>query len=151
MFVGNALVLAYASTEFLGAATPGKAILRLGVRAADGAPAPRSRRLARWALKHGGRLCGLADAVTSIVLVRQAAEWLGLAIFRREPLDFVTLRYLGELLALAAVVGFCLALGPARLALYDRLTGTAVYRRPAGLAKRGFEPMMVLPAAEPRD
>jgi hypothetical protein len=144
---GNALVLAYTSWEFLLSGTPGKALLRLSIRSADGAPAPRGRRLGRWALKWGGRLCGLIDAATGVVLVRRGAEWLGLAIFRSEPLNFVTLRFLGELLVLASVAGFFFALGPTRLALYDRLTGTAVYRRPAGVGKRGFEPLMVLPVA----
>jgi hypothetical protein len=145
VFAGNVLVLAYTSLEVLRTATPGKALLRLSIRADDATPAPRGRRVARWALKYGGRLCGLADALTGIILVRRAAEWLGLAIFRAEPIHFVTLRYLGELLVLFSVIGFFFALAPSRLALYDRLTRTAVYRRRPGVGKRGFEPLMVLP------
>jgi hypothetical protein len=146
--LGNLLVLTYTSVEFWKTATPGKALLRLSILADDASPAPRPRRFARWTLKFGGRVCGVVDMVTSVILVRRAAEWLGLAVFRSEPIHFVTLRYVGELLILFSIVGFFFALGPSRLALYDRLTRTAVYRRPPGVGKRGFEPLMVLPVGE---
>jgi hypothetical protein len=145
IMLGSVLVLAYTSLEFWKTATPGKALLRLSIRDIGAAPAPRARRLARWTLKYGGRLCGVIDAATSVIVVRRAAEWLGLAVFRSEPIHFVTLRYIGELLILFSIVGFFFALGPARLALYDRLTRTAVYRRPPGVGRHGFEPLMVLP------
>jgi hypothetical protein len=68
-----------------------------------------------------------------------------LAPFYHEPMNVKYARDLGELLAFALIAGFLLVLLPPRRALHDRLTGTAVYRKPLPFAKRGFEPVPAQP------
>lgn len=143
--IGNALVLAYSLFEIAYAATPGKMLLRLKIKSLDGAAATRGQLLARYALKHGARICGLVNVLLSIRRLRPLYAWAPLPVFRTQPLQFVTLRTIGELLWLFAVVGFFFTLGKTRQALYDRFTGTAVFRTKVFLpAKRGFEPLAVL-------
>ena len=62
-------------------------------------------------------------------------------VFRKQPLEFLTLRTLGELLWLFVFVGFFFTLGKSRQSLYDRLSRTIVTRRQAAIAKGGFEPL----------
>ncbi len=148
--LGNALVLAYSFLEVLYGVTLGKRVLGLRIRADDGASPGVARLLARYAIKHGARLCGLIDALSSIRNVRLLYAWGPMPIFRRQPLEFLTLRTIGELLGLFVVVGFFFTLGKSEQALYDRICRTGVYRpRAVGPARRGFEPLPVLPA-EPK-
>lgn len=141
IFLGNALVLAYSLAEVRYGATPGKMMLRLRIENQDAAPTTTAQLLARYAMKHGARLCGLADALMSLRHLKIFYAWAPLVVFRREPMEFVTLRTVGELLWLFVFVGFFFTLGKSRQSLYDRMSRTIVTRRPAALVKRGFEPL----------
>jgi uncharacterized RDD family membrane protein YckC len=138
---GNLLWLAYSSLEWLAGRTPGKMLLRMTILSEDGSPAPRGRLFLRWAAKHSPRIFGLLDAVTVTWALRMLIAKAGLAIFYHEPMNFKLARDVGELLMLIILGGFLLTLRPARTALHDVLSGTAVYHRRPALAKRGFEPV----------
>ena len=99
------LVLAVVSLpEALASAGPGKALLGLRVRGADGEPPRAGRRIARWALKSSG---------ASLMLAALGVAWWPLAV--------------AALAASALVIAGGLGiLGSERAALHDRLTRTRV-------------------------
>jgi hypothetical protein len=90
--------------EVLFAAGPGKWILRMSVTAQDGTCAPVGKRFLRWAVK----CAGLWGAVLALSLGSGAAALVALAS------------------TAIVLAGFVPAAGPGRLALHDRLSGTAV-------------------------
>jgi uncharacterized RDD family membrane protein YckC len=141
IFIGNALVLAYSLLEVKYATTPGKMMLRLRIESQAAAPATTAQLLARYAMKHGARLCGLTDALMSLRHLKIFYAWAPLVVFRKQPMEFITLRTIGELLWLFVFVGFFFTLAKSRQSLYDRLSRTIVTGKPAALAKRGFEPL----------
>jgi uncharacterized RDD family membrane protein YckC len=100
------LLLVLLGEVFFGAG-PGKWLLGLDVTAGDGSPAHAGRRFSRWTIKCSGP-CGIALA-------------LALA---NGPLAIS-----GVAATLVMLAGSCLAMGPRRLALHDRLSGTAVCSR----------------------
>lgn len=99
----------YLLIEAIAAATPGKLILGLTVRRADGLPAGIGRRLERYFLKAAGLL---------IVVPFGMVENMFLAF---------TFLCLGG----ASLAGLFLVFGKNRQTLYDILSRTAVYRRQA--------------------
>jgi len=145
VFLGNALVLAYCLMEVKYAATPGKMMLRLRIENQNAAPATTAQLLARYAMKHGARMCGLVDALMSLRHLKIFYAWAPLVVFRRQPMEFITLRTVGELLWVFVFVGFFFTLGKSRQAIYDRLSQTVVTRKPNAIAKRGFEPLQPQP------
>ncbi len=120
-------------------------MLKMRIVAEDGADASRARLIGRYAMKYGGRVCGLVNLLMGLRRLKILIAWAPLAIFRRQPLELTTIRTIGELLWLFATVGFFFVLGKRRQALYDRFSGTAVVRRlMVGPSKRGFEPLPAL-------
>jgi uncharacterized RDD family membrane protein YckC len=149
IFIGNALVLTYSLLEVKYGTTPGKMILRLRIENESAAPTTAAQLLGRYAMKHSARLCGLADALTSLRHLKIFYAWAPLAVFRKQPMEFVTLRTVGELLGLFVFVSFFFTLGKSRQSLYDRLSRTIVIRRPVAMSKRGFEPLPARIVAQP--
>jgi uncharacterized RDD family membrane protein YckC len=147
--VGNGLWLIYSSLEWIKGATPGKLLLGMRIDSAAGEPATRGRLFLRWALKQSPRICGLLDAATVSANLRLLLAKTALAFFYHEPMNVKYARDLGELLAFALLAGFLLILLPGGLALHDRLTNTAVYRKPLPTAKRGFDPVTTPIPAQP--
>ncbi len=145
VMIGNGMALLYSLSEVAFAATPGKLLLGLRIVAADGQPAVSSALLLRFLAKHAWRVCALVAAVSDVLSVRLIAAQFGFAVFRDSPLDFVTLRAVGELALLGVVAGFFLTLRPRRQTLHDLLSDTCVSRRTFSLAKRGFEPVLPRP------
>jgi uncharacterized RDD family membrane protein YckC len=90
------------------AATPGKALMRLTIRREDGHRAGLGRRLGRYLLKCSALLVVLPFGIVENIVAS------GLFL----------------LLGLAAIPGYLMILGSGRQTLYDRLSRTAVYRRP---------------------
>ena len=137
-----ALVLAYGASEAYGTATPGKSFVGLRVVGRDGRPTTVGRRVGRWAVKQSPLIC-FAGTFSLFVLSNWGApvpEVLGVAT-----------AILSRVLTLAVSLGCLLVLLPARLALHDLLTGTAVYReqdvvRDVG---HGFRPLPLQAQAPP--
>ena len=105
MIVGGALAMAYYSLEVFRAQSLGKMLFRYRITRQDGSPATRDQLLKRWGYKQ----------VPQALMIVAAIPMLG----------FVT--FLGAAAALAIVAGACMTLKPEKLALHDKLFGTAVY------------------------
>lgn len=111
---GSALiVLLYFASEAVWDATPGKRLLGLCLRAADGDELPPAARAVRWAVKNAAALLLLLAVVVSMGLPGLGG-WL---------------RLLAHATGIAVGAGCFLALTPARQALHDRVAGSAVFRR----------------------
>jgi uncharacterized RDD family membrane protein YckC len=149
IFIGNALVLTYSLLEVKYGATPGKMILRLRIENEQAARTTAAQLLGRYSMKHSARLCGLADALTSLRHLKIFCAWAPLVVFRKQPMEFATLRTLGELQGIFVFVGFFFTLSKSRQSLYDRLSRTVVTRRPVAMSKRGFEPLPAQSAVQP--
>ncbi len=111
----GAVWLAYSMTEVLFAGTPGKLILGLRIRAADGTEADGWRLFARWSTKQSAVVCWVLF------------EGTGLA----------GLYLLGGFLNLVLMVGFLYAGDEDKRGWHDQWCGTAVYRK--GRAAEGAE------------
>lgn len=97
--------LAYDSLEIFMAASPGKTILKCKITNQDGTPAPMDKLVLRWAYKQVPDFFQLLGAITSLTL----------------------LTYTGGAFAVLIMIGCFFALHPDKLALHDKLFGTAVY------------------------
>jgi uncharacterized RDD family membrane protein YckC len=97
---------AYSLIEGFADFSPGKLMLGLRIRNADGTKATRSKLLARWAVKNIGYICGTLAVATK-------TSWIS---------------YLGLLGALTIVLGELLALRPHCQTLHDKFLLTAVFR-----------------------
>lgn len=99
------LAVGYGLIEAFTGASPGKRILGLKIREADGDEAATSHLLVRYAVKHSGSALAFLAGV----------------------LDSALLQNLGTLAGMLIMLGFLLTLGASRQALHDKLTGTAVF------------------------
>jgi uncharacterized RDD family membrane protein YckC len=99
----------YLLIEVIASATPGKLILGLTVRCADGLPAGIGRRLARYFLKASGLLIVVPFGMVENMFIAPIFLCLGLS----------------------SLAGLFLVFGKNRQTLYDILSRTAVYRRQA--------------------
>ena len=97
--------LLYALIEGMTGASPGKMILAIQIRSADGSPAELSLLIPRFLLKGVLTVLGLVGIVTGVVQINYAGMVAGTVIF----------------------LGCFLVLGVSRQALHDRILGTAVY------------------------
>ena len=98
--------LAYMSLEVVKAATPGKMLLKLKIRAADGSEADQNTLITRFAVKNAGALLNILAAITTVGMLAS----------------------LGSLAGLVVGLGCFLVLGAAKQALHDVVAKTAVYR-----------------------
>ena len=98
--------LGYTSLEIFKAATPGKMIMKIAIRNADGSVAPQEVLIKRWAIKSSGSLVHTVSAITTIALIG----------------------HIGMLFGLVILVGCFFVLGADKLALHDKIAGTAVYK-----------------------
>jgi uncharacterized RDD family membrane protein YckC len=118
----GALVAAYVMTEAVFATSPGKWLVSLTVRAADGRRASRSRLLARCALKYAPLLILAADFVQ-----RSIAAWLRDAelpsIWEPSPVAMAAAKFA----YCFVLLGGLLCLLPARQTLHDLIAGTALF------------------------
>ena len=124
--VGGLLAMAYYSLEVFRAQSVGKMILKYTITRQDGSPATRDQLVKRYAYKQ----------LPQALMVVAAIPMLG----------FVT--FLGGAAALAVVVGALMTLKPDKLALHDKLFGTAVYG-PAKVSLTIPQVADVLPTASP--
>ena len=99
--------LAYVMIEAFTSASPGKMILGIHIRTADGEPASTGALIPRTLIKGISNVLGLF------------AGALGIA----------ALNYAGMVAGLVVMIGCFLALSESRQALHDRILGTAVYRK----------------------
>lgn len=104
--LGVLIVLAYLSLEIFKAATPGKMIMKLRIRNADGTPAPVETLAKRWAVKNAGSLLRFLGALTTMALFGQLGMLIGFVIF----------------------LGCFMVFGADRQALHDKVAHTAVYK-----------------------
>ncbi len=130
--LGAALVWSLSEVAF--DASPGKYVLGMRVRSANGDRATLAQRWLRWMLK------------SSPILVMIVAQVLDVSRANRVP---VPGRWVESAVALCGVAcaavffGFCTAGGRRRQALYDMLAGTAVFdARHESPAVQGFEPVL---------
>ena len=121
------LLLLYSLTEMIGAATPGKWLLRLRVGQGDGRSASPGRRVFRWAVRNLPLLLFCTAAALLVV-----ARSLGVLRFS-QPAD--TIRDIfGLLLGASAITflllaaGMLLTLAGESRAMHDWVTGTSVFR-----------------------
>jgi hypothetical protein len=103
--------LAYMFTEVMNAASPGKMILGLVIGTVDGASAPQDVLLKRYLIKNAGNLIGLVAAILAIPIIHSLLVLVGALV--------------GLGLAFASLY---LVLRPEKLALWDQMAGTAVFR-----------------------
>lgn len=109
------IVVAYSALEVLFAASPGKLLLKLRIRSANGEPAQLSQLAGRWAIKYAW--------VLPYLLV------VGILISgRNEPALVQILLWTARIVAVLVLIGFLRCGSANRLAFYDTLAGTAVYR-----------------------
>ena len=108
--VGGILAMAYFSLEVFKAQTVGKMLFQYRITAQDGSPATCDQLVKRWGYKQVPNAIGVVAAVLTMIVPAPG---------------FVS--YVGVAAALAIVVGTLLTLKPEKLALHDRLFGTAVY------------------------
>jgi uncharacterized RDD family membrane protein YckC len=135
--------LAYSLTEVLGAATPGKRILKLHVAETGGEPAALGRRLARWVLKYSPMFLYLAATLNTYLWVLRPNRAPG-----PPPVWMLAFNVLFAGAAVGVVGGFFATLGKGRQGLHDLLVGTVVLR--PGEAPQGFAPLMAaVPPAVP--
>ncbi len=99
--------LAYMSTEIFQAATPGKMLLKLKIRAEDGSEADQNTLIKRFALKNSSALLNILAAITTLGV----------------------LSTLGSLAGLVIGVGCFLTLTAAKQALHDTVAKTAVFKQ----------------------
>ena len=104
--VMSLIPFAYMSLEVFRAATPGKMLLKLQIRAEDGSEADQTTLIARFALKNAGALFNILAAITTLSL-------------------FATL---GGVAGLVIGVGCFLTLTAAKQALHDKMAKTAVFK-----------------------
>lgn len=114
--VALGIYLALTATEVLCAAGPGKLLIGLRIRNADGAPASAGQLLGRWLVKH-------AALVFVILALALGGGDLGNLVSG-----------LGLLISAVIAAGFLMTLGEQRQALHDRICGTAVFRVAAASA-----------------
>ena len=137
VLAGIGVPVLYSLAELFGSATPGKSIAGLRIARRDGYRPSLGQRAGRWAFKHSPLLAWVALVPLAL---RDAMAGGGTA------LGFIADAVPGGL-ALAVVAGCLMALLPARLALHDIVSGTAVFRE-EDLAKKprytghGFRPVM---------
>ena len=120
----SSLMIAYTSLEAFFGAAVGKRMLGLRVATANGFVAPARTRAIRWAMKYSPLI--VLSLWLACFAVFGAARGPG-GLSALIAIQYVVLGIAG-LLALAVLVGSILALGTSRLALHDRIAGTAVYR-----------------------
>lgn len=108
--VGGLFGMAYYSLEIFKAQTVGKMIFKYKITKQDGTAAGRDQLIKRWGYKQVPQAISIVAALLSAVVPALAM-----------------LNYLGLLAALVIVVGACMMLKPEKLALHDKLFGTAVY------------------------
>ncbi len=97
--------LAYSSFEIFKAATPGKMIMTIIIRQADGSPAPQDMLIRRWVAKYSELLLYLLGAISTVSVVS----------------------YLGFIAGLVVIVGCFFVRKEERLTFHDMFAGTAVY------------------------
>ena len=100
------LPLVYSLLEVIKAASPGKMILGLRIRNADGSVANMNTLLTRWAAKNSASLINIVAALTGVALLYTVGTIAGLIIF----------------------IGCLFVLGAARQGFHDKLAHTAVYK-----------------------
>ena len=103
--VGGLLGMAYYSLEVLKAQSVGKMVFSYAITAQDGSPATRDQLIKRYAYKQVPQVLGILAAI----------PFLGI------------LSFVGLAAAIAILAGTVLTLKPEKLALHDKLFGTAVY------------------------
>ena len=94
------------SLEVVKTATPGKMLLKLKIRAADGSEADQNTLITRFAVKNAGALLNILAAITTVGMLAS----------------------LGSLAGLVVGLGCFLVLGTAKQALHDVVAKTAVYK-----------------------
>jgi len=113
LFFLSLVNLAYFSSEYFFAKTPGKALHGLEIRSNEGNEASQKELFIRWFLKNGFNALNL---------------FLGLL-----GLQFAIFHTIASIWGLVFFVGLFLAFGASRQCLHDKMSGTAVYK----LAKKG--------------
>lgn len=103
----SVLVFCYGLIEAFTGASPGKRMIGIIIRKANGRPAPLGTLLLRYLLKNAGSALACVATVTGSGMVDN----------------------LSRLAAAAITLGFLLTLGESRQALHDHIAGTAVYGR----------------------
>jgi len=103
--VGGLLAMAYYALEVVKAQSLGKMVFSYTITAQDGSPATRDQLIKRYAYKQVPQVLGILAAV----------PFLGL------------LSFVGFAAAIAIAAGALLTLKPDKLALHDKLFGTAVF------------------------
>lgn len=98
--------LAYSSLEILKAQTPGKMVMKIIIRNADGTPASQDVLIKRWAIKNSGSLLNFLGALTTMSIFGTLGSIAGLIVF----------------------IGCFMVFTQGLQALHDRVAATAVYR-----------------------
>jgi uncharacterized RDD family membrane protein YckC len=145
---GAVLLIGYGLLEVLMAATPGKRLAGLTIAADDAQPAARGRLLKRWAAKHvpvffAAPMMLLWTILSPYNYHVPLPDYVEPGVVALAVVDTI----LTGLLLLMVVGGCFLALLPARTALHDKLSGTAVYLAADLNARHSFEPVVATVAA----
>jgi uncharacterized RDD family membrane protein YckC len=145
---GAVMLVGYGFLEVLMAATPGKRVAGLTIAGDDGRPAARGRLMKRWAAKHApvffaAPMMLLWSILSPYNYHLPLPDFVQPGVVALAVIDTI----LTGLLLLMVVGGCFLALLPARTALHDKLSGTAVYLAADLNARHSFEPVVATAAA----
>ncbi len=119
MLLFPTLWLLYTTTEIFGAATPGKSIVAIRIASTNFTPASRKQRLQRWMIRRTSAIVMLV-----FVLLYVAQRNAPITVFSES--FFESAEPVTALLQIPLIIAFLFCGGRNRLALYDRLLGTAV-------------------------
>ncbi|MEE8434950.1 MAG: RDD family protein, partial [bacterium] len=112
--VGAILMLLYFLIEGIVGASPGKMILGIKVGTADGKQGNIALYLKRWGIKNAPNLLGLLAAILGMVGVSDPGGIIGI---------------LSQIIALVLLIGAFWIFGASKQCLWDKLAGTAIYKR----------------------
>ncbi|MEO5959468.1 MAG: RDD family protein [Opitutaceae bacterium] len=115
------LWLLYTTTEVFFAGTPGKTLIGIRIATTRFAPSTRRQRLIRWTLRRSGDIAWVMAAMLMIGIEDRFVP-KGLQVVL-PSIGFATWVAL-----LWVVISFGFTFGPKKLALHDRISGTAVIR-----------------------
>ena len=112
--VGAILMLLYFLIEGIVGASPGKMILGIKVGTADGKEGSISLYLKRWAIKNLPNLLGLLGVVFGMVGITGLVGIIGI---------------ISQIIGLVLLIGAFWIFGASKQCLWDKLAGTAIFKR----------------------